>query len=47
MSDVAAPFISLPTATATIEHVQDVAPIFARNATLQQKRDWGRHIASG
>ena len=33
----------------TLEHVQDVAPILARNAMLRaepQKSDWGRHIAS-
>jgi hypothetical protein len=33
----------------TLEHVQDVAPILARNAALRaapQKSDWGRHIAS-
>jgi hypothetical protein len=33
----------------TVEHVQDVAPILARNAQLRaepQKSDWGRHIAS-
>jgi hypothetical protein len=33
----------------TVEHVQDVAPILARNAALRaepQKSDWGRHIAS-
>jgi hypothetical protein len=33
----------------TVEHVQDVAPILARNARLRaepQKSDWGRHIAS-
>ncbi len=33
----------------TIEHVQDVAPILARNAALRRcrrKGDWGRPIAS-
>lgn len=33
----------------TLEHVQDVTPILARNAALRaepQKSDWGRHIAS-
>ena len=32
-----------------IEHVQDVEPILEHNAmlrTLDQKSDWGRHIAS-
>ena len=33
----------------TIEHVQDVEAILARNKALQgepQKSDWGRHIAT-
>jgi hypothetical protein len=33
----------------TLEHVQDVAAILARNRALQsepQKSDWGRHIAT-
>jgi len=33
----------------TLEHVQDVAPILARNEALRsqpQKSDWGRHIAT-
>ena len=33
----------------TIEHVQDVEPILARNQALRaqpQRSDWGRHIAT-
>lgn len=33
----------------TIEHVQDVEPILARNKALRaqpQRSDWGRHIAT-
>jgi hypothetical protein len=50
MSDVAARIHLAPDGSSlTIEHVQDVAPILARNQALRgepQRSDWGRHVAT-